>query len=171
LLLISGAVLWALRSNHAHNPAPDELYSTDHHNVADGLTMLPQDYAGISRNVPRLGPPLPGDLGSPIVTAEGQSAPIGLDAEQQRANQETEAARVSKVLPRRLPPLHRSIIHLRKHPPTPLYLPTSPLRRMDRIASFSSSMHPSTGGLRRLTGSHVLHHPLSCRRGRSFLRH
>jgi type IV secretory pathway VirB10-like protein len=97
LLLISGAVLWALRSNHPHNPAADELYSTDHHNVADGLTTLPQDYAGIPRDVPRLGPPLPGDLGRPIITAEGQSAPVGLDAEQQRANQETEAARTSKV--------------------------------------------------------------------------
>jgi type IV secretion system protein VirB10 len=96
-LLISGAVLWALRGNHPHNPAPDELYSTDHHNVADGLTTLPQDYAGISRDVPRLGPPLPGDLGRPIGTVEGQSGPIGLDAEQQRANQEAEAARTSKV--------------------------------------------------------------------------
>lgn len=92
LLLISGAVLWALRGNHPHNPAPDELYSTDHHNIADGLATLPKDYAG----VPRLGPPLPGDLGRPIVTAESQS-PVGLDAEQQRANQETEAARTSKV--------------------------------------------------------------------------
>ena len=97
LLLISGAVLWALRSNRPHSPEPDELYSTDHHNVADGLTTLPRDYAGIPRDVPRLGPPLPGDLGRPIVTAEGNSAPIGLDAEQQRANQETEAARTSKV--------------------------------------------------------------------------
>jgi type IV secretion system protein TrbI len=97
LLLISGAVLWALRSNHPHNPAPDELYSTDHHNVADGLTTLPQDYAGIPRDVPRLGPPLPGDLARPIGTVEGQSGSIGLDAEQQRANQETEAARTSKV--------------------------------------------------------------------------
>ena len=97
MLLISGAVLWALRSNRPHGPAPDELYSTDHHNVADGLTTLPQDYAGIPRDVPRLGPALPGDLGRPIAAVEGQSAPIGLDAEQQRANQETEAARTSKV--------------------------------------------------------------------------
>ena len=97
LLLISGAVLWALRGNRQHNPAPDELYSTDHHNIADGLTTLPKDYAGVPRDVPRLGPPLPGDLGRPIVTAESQSAPVGLDAEQQRANQETEAARTSKV--------------------------------------------------------------------------
>jgi type IV secretory pathway VirB10-like protein len=97
LLLISGAVLWTLRSKHPHNPPPNEIYSTDHHNVADGLTTLPQDYAGIPRDVPRLGPPLPGDLGRPIATVEGQSGPIGLDAEQQRANQETEAARTSKV--------------------------------------------------------------------------
>jgi type IV secretory pathway VirB10-like protein len=97
LLLISGAVLWALRSNHPHNPAPDELYSTDHHNVADGVTALPQDYAGIPHDVPKLGPPLPGDFGRPVVTTESQSTPIGLDAEQQRANQETEAARTSKV--------------------------------------------------------------------------
>ena len=93
LLLISGAVLWALRGNHPRNPTPDELYSTDHHNVADGLTTLPRDYAGI----PRLGPPLPGDLARPIVSSESQSAPIGIDAEQQRVNQETEAARTSKV--------------------------------------------------------------------------
>jgi type IV secretion system protein VirB10 len=37
-----------------------------------------------------------GGLG-PIVTPDGQSGPIGLDAEQQRENQETEAARTSKV--------------------------------------------------------------------------
>ena len=97
LLLISGAVLWALRTNHRHNPAPDELYSTDHHNVADGLTTLPKDYAGIPRNLPSLGPSSSADLGHPAVTADGQSASIGLDAEQQRANQETESARTSKV--------------------------------------------------------------------------
>jgi type IV secretory pathway VirB10-like protein len=97
LLLISGGVLWALRSNHQRNLAPDELYSTDHHNVADGLATLPQDYAGLPHDAPRLGPPLPGDLGRPIATVDGQSASIGIDAEQQRASQETEAARTSKV--------------------------------------------------------------------------
>jgi tetratricopeptide (TPR) repeat protein len=98
LLLISGAVLWALRSNQPRNLAPDELYTTDHHDVADGLTTLPHDYAGISHDVPRLGPPLPADPGHLAATAEGQSVSIGrLDAEQQRANQETEAARTSKV--------------------------------------------------------------------------
>jgi type IV secretory pathway VirB10-like protein len=97
LLLTSGAVLWALRGNHPRTPTPDELYSTNHHNVADGLATLPKDYAGVPHDVPRLGPPLPGDLGRPIVTAESQSAPVGIDAEHQRVNQETEAARTSKV--------------------------------------------------------------------------
>jgi type IV secretion system protein VirB10 len=96
LLLISGAVLWALRSNQPNNPALGELYSIDHHSVADGLTRLPQDYSSLPRDVPRLGQPLFGGLG-PIVTPDGQSGPIGLDAEQQRENQETEAARTSKV--------------------------------------------------------------------------
>lgn len=97
LLLVSGAVLWALRSNERHNPVPDELYSTDHHNLADGLTTLPKDYTGIVRSSAQLVPTLPSDLGRPIGTAESQSVPIGIDAEQQRANQETEAARTSKL--------------------------------------------------------------------------
>jgi type IV secretory pathway VirB10-like protein len=97
LLLISGAVLWALMSKHERNQTPKDLYSTDHHTVADGLTNLPRDYASMPPDVPRLGPPLPGDLGRPTVAAGTQPAPAGLDAEQQRTNQEAEAARTSKV--------------------------------------------------------------------------
>src|SRR5207247_7795455 len=88
---------WALQTSQKRTPASDELYSTDHHNVADQLSGLPKDYAGIPREVPRLGPPLPGDLGRPIVAAQTQSGPLAADAEQQRANQEIEAARTSKV--------------------------------------------------------------------------
>ena len=97
LLLVSAAVLWALPNNRTRGPASEELYSTDHHNVADGLAGLPRDYTGIPRDVPRLGPPLPGDLGRPIVAAQAQSGPLAVDAEQQRMNQESEAARISKV--------------------------------------------------------------------------
>ncbi|MBI5263975.1 MAG: TrbI/VirB10 family protein [Bradyrhizobium sp.] len=97
LLAIGGVTLWGLRGNHPRNPTPEELHSADHHNIADGLAALPRDYAGIPRDVPRLGPPLPGDLGRPIIAAENQSGPLGADAEQQRVNQESEAARTSKV--------------------------------------------------------------------------
>ena len=65
--------------------------------MADGLAGLPRDYTGIARDVPRLGPPLPGDLGRPIVAAQSQSGPLAVDPEQQRMSQESEAARTSKV--------------------------------------------------------------------------
>lgn len=98
LLVIGGAVLWSLQKNRPRDQAADELYSTDHHNVADGITALPKDYAGIPRQpIPQLGPPLPGDLGRPILAAQGQSPTIGADPEQQRRDQETEAARVSHL--------------------------------------------------------------------------
>src|SRR5438445_6081411 len=101
LLVIGGAVLWSLQTNRSRNQAADELYSTDHHNVADGITALPKDYAGMARQaIPQLGPPLPGDLGRPILAAQGQSPTIGAtapDPEQQRRDQETEAARTSHL--------------------------------------------------------------------------
>jgi type IV secretion system protein TrbI len=97
LVLFSGAVLWALQNNRTRGQTSEELYTTDHHNVADGLAGLPRDYAGVPRDVPRLGPPLPGDLGRPIVAAQAQSGPLAIDPEQQRMSQESEAARTSKV--------------------------------------------------------------------------
>lgn len=98
LLVIGGAVLWSLQSSRPRNQAADELYSTDHHNVADGITALPKDYAGVPHQaVPQLGPPLPGDLGRPILAAQGQLPAIGTDPEQQRRDQETEAARISHL--------------------------------------------------------------------------
>jgi hypothetical protein len=42
LLVIGGAVLWSLQDNRSRSQAADELYSTDHHNVADGITALPK---------------------------------------------------------------------------------------------------------------------------------
>jgi len=98
LLIIGGTVLWSLHNNRPPNQAADELYSTDHHNVADGITALPKDYAGVPHQaVPQLGPPLPGDLGRPILAAQGQLPAIGADPDQQRRDQETEAARISHL--------------------------------------------------------------------------
>jgi type IV secretion system protein TrbI len=96
-ILICGAVLWALQSDRLRGSAPQELYTTDRPRMADGLAALPRDYAGVPRDVPPLGPPLPGDLGRPIVAAQAQSGLSAPDAEQQRRAQETEAARVSRL--------------------------------------------------------------------------
>jgi type IV secretion system protein TrbI len=114
LLLISGAVLWALRSNQQHSLSPGELYSTDHHTVADGLTALPKDYAGIARDISPIGPP--SGLAHPIVSTDAQSTPIGLDVEQQRANQETEAARTSRVFASTTAPVTQSQSSLKEAP-------------------------------------------------------
>lgn len=98
-LAIFGAAIWALQNNRSQQAAPGELYITDHRNVADGLTGLPKDYAGVPRQAPPLGPALPGDLGRPILNAKNAPSTMapGVDAEQQRIGQEIEAARLSKL--------------------------------------------------------------------------
>jgi type IV secretion system protein VirB10 len=99
LSAISAAVLWALQNNRQNSTAPAELYTTDHRDVADGLSGLPKDYAGVPRQAPPLGPPLPGDLGRPILNAQNAPSATGsaVDAGQQQLAQETEAARLSRL--------------------------------------------------------------------------
>ncbi len=97
LILVCGAVLWALQGDRLRGSSSQELYTTDRPRMADGLAGLPRDYTAVPRDVPPLGPPLPGDLGRPIVAAQGQAGPSAPDAEQQRRAQEMEAARVSRL--------------------------------------------------------------------------
>ena len=96
---IFGATFFALQNSRSHTSAPSELYTTDRHNVADGLAGLPRDYAGVPRQAPPLGPALPGDLGRPILNAQNASTTVvaTIDADRQRLDQESEAARLSKL--------------------------------------------------------------------------
>ncbi|KIZ48151.1 TrbI/VirB10 family protein, partial [Rhodopseudomonas palustris] len=99
---LGGALVYALQTRDGARPN-EELYSTDNRSTADGLAGLPRDYSG----VPRLGPPLPGDLGRPIVGAQerGQAVPApgiatpnpGISPEEQRRLQEIETARTSRL--------------------------------------------------------------------------
>ena len=97
---IGGALFLALRPQH--QTSGSELYNTSNRTTPDGLANLPRDYTGLPRAVPQLGPPLPGDLGRPIVNA-GAPAPgmptlaAGPSPEQQRIGQEQEAARTSHL--------------------------------------------------------------------------
>ncbi|MGP0094807.1 MAG: TrbI/VirB10 family protein [Xanthobacteraceae bacterium] len=97
---IGGALFLALQPQH--QTTGSELYNTNDRTTPDGLANLPRDYTGLPRAVPQLGPPLPGDLGRPIVNA-GAPAPgmptseAGLSPEQQRIAQELEAARTSHL--------------------------------------------------------------------------
>ena len=99
LLGIGGALIYALQTREAE-PGGDELYSTENRPTADGLSELPRDYTG-----PVLGPPLPGDLGGPILDAQNRGQPVAppaitapaVDPEEQRRLAEEEAARTSRV--------------------------------------------------------------------------
>jgi type IV secretion system protein TrbI len=100
-IALSGALIWALYQGRGTSTGSGELYNTENKPPPDGLSALPRDYTGIPRNVPRLGPPLPGDLGRPILSARQGArvadATISLDASDQRLAQEEEAARTSRL--------------------------------------------------------------------------
>ncbi len=99
---IGGALIYALqaRKDHGHG---QELYATDVNATPDGLAGLPKDYTGI----PKLGPPLPGDLGRPILNAQTAVQPTvptmggmpnpALSPEEQRQQRESEDARTGRL--------------------------------------------------------------------------
>lgn len=105
--LIGGALIYALQPQG--RKGAEELYNTDGVAVADNLAGAPKDYG----QVPKLGPPLPGDLGKPILDARQRGdvaalPPAGTGpatnpaadaaaAARQRAEQEREAARGSRL--------------------------------------------------------------------------
>lgn len=105
---IGGSLIYALKP--ASPRQAEELYNTDSHATSEAITSGPRDYA----QVPRLGPPLPGDLGRPIVSAQqrGDNVPVppvgaqagqpdpraqAAEAARQRAQQQRDAARTSSV--------------------------------------------------------------------------
>ncbi|MDP4540827.1 TrbI/VirB10 family protein [Qipengyuania sp. DY56-A-20] len=106
--LVGAALLFALQP--ASQEQGEEVFNTAGIAVADGLASAPQDYS----QVPRLGPPLPGDLGRPILDAQDRGAvaalpPVGAqpppppqaispeEARRQRLEQERDAARGSRL--------------------------------------------------------------------------
>lgn len=96
---VGGALIYALRTPDTGTHG-EELYSTSNRQPADGLAGLPRDYTG-----PILGPPLPGDLGRPILDAQNKGQPVvpptiatpAVDEAEQRRLAEEEAARTSRV--------------------------------------------------------------------------
>jgi type IV secretion system protein TrbI len=94
---IGGALFFALKPQH--QTSGSELYNTNNRNTPDGLANLPRDYTGLPKPAPQLGPPLPGDLGRPILNSgvPAPGMPAGTDPEQQRIAQEQEAARTSRL--------------------------------------------------------------------------
>jgi type IV secretion system protein VirB10 len=99
-LAVAGALGYALQTRN-RAATGQELLSTQNRPSAEGLAGLPRDYTGLPRQAPPLGPPLPGDLGKPILNA-GAAPNTAVPASQpdpaaQRLAQEMEAARVSRL--------------------------------------------------------------------------
>ena len=96
---IGGALFLALRPQH--QTSGSELYNTNNRNTPDGLATLPKDYTGLPKSAPQLGPPLPGDLGKPILNAgapaPGMPAQVPADPEKERLAQEQQAALTSHL--------------------------------------------------------------------------
>ncbi|WP_192385157.1 TrbI/VirB10 family protein [Mesorhizobium silamurunense] len=99
---VFGVTMIALEGPSLHiKDLAEDRYNTDHKPTAEGLDTLPKDYSEIKPKPPVLGPPLPGDLGRPILErqrqlgiAPGQEA----SAEEQRLAQQAISARESQVL-------------------------------------------------------------------------
>jgi len=92
-----GVTMLALQSPSLRQGQPaEELYNTDKKPTPDGLAALPGDYSQV-----KLGPPLPGDLGRPILEQQRQLgiAPGGteLSAAEQRLAQQAIQAKESAV--------------------------------------------------------------------------
>jgi len=99
-LAVACALGYALQTR-TKTKAGQELLSTQNRPSAEGLAGLPKDYTGLPRQAPPLGPPLPGDLGKPILNAGAASNTVGTaagpDPVAQRLAQEMDAARASRL--------------------------------------------------------------------------
>jgi len=99
-LAVAGALGYALQTRHKAQTG-QELLSTQNSPSAESLAALPKDYTGLPRQAPPLGPPLPGDLGKPILNAGAAPNTVVSattpDPEAQHRAQEIEAARVSRL--------------------------------------------------------------------------
>lgn len=105
LTLVGGAFAYALHTSSGG--PPKELLDVQSRATADSLAGAPKDYS----QIPKLGPPLPGDLGGPILSAQhkGEIVPLppvggaasgqasAADAARQLAAQERDAARISRL--------------------------------------------------------------------------
>ena len=82
-----------------------ELYNVDRKPAPDALAALPSSYAQIRTDTPQLGPPLPGDLGRPILERQrelGIAPGASLQdqavlAERERLTQQAQKAREAGV--------------------------------------------------------------------------
>jgi type IV secretion system protein TrbI len=91
---IGGSLIYALQPRGPATP-PANLYSEQHNNKSDVVSAAPSDYS----KVPKLGPPLPGDLGRPILSAQENGKAVGVPSMGPTGNaqQDPRAARLEQA--------------------------------------------------------------------------
>ncbi len=98
------AMMVALRpSSIRDNQTGSELLGVDRKQIADQLAGLPKSYGDLAPKPPKLGPPLPGDLGPPILHAEqsvgiAPSAGSSLRPDAEADSERAERMRVARQL-------------------------------------------------------------------------
>jgi type IV secretion system protein VirB10 len=102
------ALAVALQSPDYDDADTSELYNVTHKPMADGLELLPKSYAELK---PKLGPPLPGDLGAAyLVTNET----VAVDNQTPPVTTKPRASRQAS---------YQAVPQSRKQPTTPTYTP------------------------------------------------
>ena len=94
-VLLFGAVWFALKSpNYHQSQQAEELYNTDRKPTAEGLARLPSSYDA----VPKLGPPLPGDLGDALHKVDTKAAPeLPIAGQPFQPDPEADIARADRI--------------------------------------------------------------------------
>lgn len=149
--IVLGSLCFALRGKGKDAAGPvRELYRTGHNPTADALAALPASYEELRPAPDMLGPPLPGDLGAPILKAQREGRLGGLEdapesdhLREEAAAMETELrarqaalaefARTSGIFFKRGPDIGR--------PRTEAPLAAAPVRAMPRpdLSAFAAS--------------------------------
>jgi type IV secretion system protein VirB10 len=95
---ILGATLVALNPPSLHKgQRGDELYNVGRKQTAEGLSELPRSYGDLPKPPPKLGPPLPGDVGPPVVDMERDLGVVQTATPAFRPNAEDDAARAERL--------------------------------------------------------------------------
>ena len=94
-VLLFGAVWFALKSPNFHqSQQTEELYNTDRKPTAEGLSRLPSSY----ETFPKLGPPLPGDLGDALHKVDTKAAPeLPIAGQPFQPDPEADIARADRI--------------------------------------------------------------------------
>jgi len=144
---VLGATLWSLQgTSRNRDSANPELHNIDRVSKAEGLGQLPTDYSKMppAASVPVLGPPLPGDLGRPMLRAEsGQVNPAG------RPTAYDEQANVERVTrAREAEDAAKAPVFFKQGSRTPLANghPAASVEAPDRVASMSRNESVANAG-------------------------